>query len=167
MNSDNGVFYALGVVGLLTVVAAVWGPKGSRTIAPDCFPNAGQGSLAALTDAERTTLPAYDFVFPEDRSYPIHDHERRQKALVFAAAPSNWLRRYRVQQAVFVREPALRAWWNGTPTGQLDPANINSWRTTLYQYQASLPRVSTAERADLVAEIAALTHLSQSARRAA
>lgn len=156
----DGRVLALGTVGVLVVAAAVWGPKGSRTLVPG-------GSLAALTDAARAALPAYDFVFPEDRSYPIHDHERRQKALVFAAAPSNRLRRYRMQQAVFAREPALRAWWNGTPAGQADPANINWWRTMLYQYQAALPRISAAERADLVAEIVALTQLSQSARRAA
>jgi hypothetical protein len=156
----DGRVLALGTVGVLVVAAAVWGPKGSRTLVPG-------GSLAALTDAARAALPAYDFVFPEDRSYPIYDHERRQKALVFAAAPSNRLRRYRVQQAVFAREPALRVWWNGTPTGQDDPANPNSWLTTLHQYQAALPRVGGAERTDIEGEIAALTKLVDRARRAA
>lgn len=151
----DGRVLALGTVGALVVAAALWGPKGSRTIAPNCYPNCfPTGSLAVKRE-----LSASDFVFP--------DHERRQKALVSAAAPQNRLRRYRMQQAVFAREPALRAWWNGTPAGQADPANINWWRTMLYQYQAALPRISAAERADLVAEIVALTQLSQSARRAA
>ena len=157
--SDNGTLLALGATGLLVVAAQLWGPKGSRTVLPE-------GSGAALTDLSRARLPAGDFVFPEDRSYPIHDSRHGQLALTYAATPSNRLRRYRVMQAVFARYPKLRAWWNTTEVGQRDPANPNSWRTTLYQYQALLPKADADERADLAGEIEALQSLV-GARRAA
>lgn len=159
--SDNGTLLALGAAGLLVVVSQIWGPKGSRTVLPE-------GSGAALTDLSRARLPAGDFVFPEDRSYPIHDERHGQLALTYAATPSNRLRRYRVMDAVFRRYPKLRAWWNTTEVGQRDPANPNSWRTTLYQYQAALPRMTDpSERAETAAEIEALLSLSGCARRAA
>jgi len=158
---DNGTLLALGATGLLVVVAQLWGPKGSRTVLPE-------GSRAALTDLSRARLPASDFVFPEDRSYPIHDSRHGQLALTYAATPSNRLRRYRVMQAVFARYPKLRAWWNTTEVGSRDPANPNSWRTTLYQYQALLPKADADERADLAGEIEALQSLSgRRVRRAA
>ena len=158
---DNGPLLVLGATGLLVVVAQLWGPKGSRTVLPE-------GSRAALTDLSRARLPASDFVFPEDRSYPIHDYRHGQLALTYAATPSNRLRRYRVMQAVFARYPKLQAWWNTTDVGKRDPANINSWRTTLHQYQAALPRLTDpAERAETAAEIDALLSLSGRARRAA
>jgi len=158
---DNGTLLALGATGLLVVVAQFWGPKGSRTVLPE-------GSRAALTDLSRARLPASDFVFPEDRSYPIHDSRHGQLALTYAATPSNRLRRYRVMQAVFARYPKLQAWWHTTDVGKRDPANINSWRTTLHQYQAALPRLTDpAERAETAAEIDALLSLSGRARRAA
>lgn len=158
---DNGTLLALGATGLLVVVAQLWGPKGSRTVLPE-------GSRAALTDLSRARLPASDFVFPEDRSYPIHDFRHGQLALTYAATPSNRLRRYRVMQAVFARYPKLQAWWNTTDVGKRDPANINSWRTTLHQYQAALPRLTDpSERAETAAEIDALLSLSGRARRAA
>ena len=142
---------------VISVVRA--GAKGSRTVV---------GSLAALTQMDRARLPARDFVFPEDRSYPIHDYRHGQLALTYAATPSNRLRRYRVMQAVFARYPKLQAWWNTTDVGKRDPANINSWRTTLHQYQAALPRLTDpAERAETAAEIDALLSLSGRARRAA
>jgi hypothetical protein len=158
---DNGTLLALGATGLLVVVAQLWGPKGSRTVLPE-------GSRAAFTDLSRARLPAGDFVFPEDRSYPIHDYRHGQLALTYAATPSNRLRRYRVMQAVFARYPKLQAWWNTTDVGKRDPANINSWRTTLHQYQAALPRLTDpSERAETAAEIEALLSLTGRARRAA
>ena len=159
--SDNGTLLALGAAGLLVVVSQIWGPKGSRTVLPE-------GSLAALTDLSRARLPAGDFVFPEDRSYPIHDYRHGQLALTYAATPSNRLRRYRVMQVVLKRYPKLQAWWNTTDVGKRDPANINSWRTTLHQYQSALPRMTDpSERAETAAEIDALLSLSGRARRAA
>lgn len=159
---DNGTLLALGATGLLVVVAQLWGPKGSRTVLPE-------GSGAALTDLSRARLPAGDFVFPEDRSYPIHDFRHGQLALTYAATPSNRLRRYRVMQAVFARYPKLQPWWNTTDVGKRDPANINSWRTTLHQYQSALPRMTDpSERAETAAEIEALLSLSgRRVRRAA
>ena len=45
---------------------------------------------------------------------------------------------------------------------------MSSWRTTLHQYQAALPRLTDpAERAETAAEIDALLSLSGRARRAA
>jgi hypothetical protein len=153
MNS-SGTVLVLGSVGLLAVAAALGHPKGSRTVVH-------AGSLAALTELSRARLPAADFVFPEDRSYPIHDREHGRLALTFVAAPSNQIRRYRVMQAVLMRYPDLASWWNTTPTGKEDPANRNSWRTTLHQYQAALPRLTDpAERAETRAEIDALSFLS-------
>ena len=158
---DNGTLLALGATGLLVVVAQLGGPKGSRTVLPE-------GSGAALTDLSRARLPAGDFVFPEDRSYPIHDSRHGQLALTYAATPSNRLRRYRVMQVVLKRYPKLQAWWNTTDVGKRDPANINSWRTTLHQYQSALPRMTDpSERAETAAEIDALLSLSGRARRAA
>lgn len=153
--SDNGTLLTLGVVGLAAVAGVVakrGAPmaRGSRTVV---------GSLAALTELSRARLPARDFVFPEDRSYPIHDERHGQLALTYAATPSNRLRRYRVMDAVFRRYPKLRAWWNTTEVGSRDPANPNSWRTTLYQYQALLPKADADERADLAGEIEALRAL--------
>ena len=160
--SDNGTLLALSAAGLLVVMAQLWGPKGSRTVLPE-------GSGAALTDLSRARLPAGDFVFPEDRSYPIHDSRHGQLALTYAATPSNRLRRYRVMQAVLKRYPKLQAWWNTTDVGKRDPANINSWRTTLHQYQSALPRMTDpSERAETAAEIDALLSLSgRRVRRAA
>ena len=153
--ADNGTLLALGLVGVVAAVGAFRtrgapASRGSRTVV---------GSLAALTQMDRARLPARDFVFPEDRSYPIHDYRHGQLALTYAATPSNRLRRYRVMDAVFRRYPKLRAWWNTTEVGSRDPANPNSWRTTLYQYQALLPKADADERADLAGEIEALQSL--------
>jgi hypothetical protein len=124
----------------------------------------------------RANLPASDFVFPADRSYPIPDRRHGQLALTYVAAPSNRMKRYRVMRAVFVRYPDLRAWWNSTSAGRHDPANVNSWRTTLYEYQALLPllassRASVAqahaahrEHAEVEAEIEALRALARLTR---
>ena len=127
---------------------------------------------------EREFLPASDFVFPEDRSYPISDERHGQLALTYVAAPSNRMKRYRVMQAVFARYPDLRAWWNETPAGRHDPANMNSWRTTWYEYQALLPRLVASSRmpvtqaasvrrehAEVEAEIEALRILSHAPLR--
>jgi len=127
-----------------------------------------RGSLA-LDELARRRMPRADFVFPQDRSFPIHDHMHGQKALIYAMTPSNEMRRYRVMRDVFGRYPDLQAWWNTTEKGRLDPANRNSWQTTLLKYRALLQRTTdAAEAADLRGEIAALTDLvSKGARRAA
>ena len=127
---------------------------------------------------DRQVLPASDFVFPEDRSYPIPDWRHGQLALTYVAAPSNRMKRYRVMQAVFARYSDLRAWWNETSAGKHDPANVNSWRTTLYEYQALLPRLVVSprmpaaqaltvrrEHAEVEAEIEALRVLSRGSSR--
>ncbi len=158
---NPGLLYALGAVGALAAAAQLWGPKGSRTVVPE-------GSLAALTELSRARLPARDFVFSGDRSYPIPDRRHGQLALTYVAAPSNRMRRYQVMVAVFARYPDLQRWWNTTPTGQADPANPNAWRTTLHLYEASLPRLTDPEeRAAVSAEVDALRVLSGAHRRAA
>ena len=160
--TDNGTLLALGLVGVVAVAGAL-APRavavGSRTVAP-------AGSLAALTPKARASLPARDFVFPEERAYPIHDARHGQLALTYVAAPSNQHRRYQVMRAVFQRYPSLLAWWNTTNAGRKDPANPNSWRTTLYQYQGSLPRLTDlSERREVEAEIEALQALVASTPR--
>jgi len=158
----NGDTLALGVVAAVAVASlCVKRPSGSRTVAP-------AGSLA-LDELARRRMPRADFVFPQDRSFPIHDHTHGQKALIYAMTPSNEMRRYRVMRDVFGRYPDLQAWWNTTEKGRLDPANRNSWQTTLLKYRALLQRTTdAAEVADLRGEIAALTDLvSTGARRAA
>lgn len=160
--TDNGALLALGLVGVVAAAGAL-APRavavGSRTVAP-------AGSLAALTPKARASLPARDFVFPEERAYPIHDARHGQLALTYVAAPSNQHRRYQVMRAVFQRYPSLLAWWNTTNAGRKDPANPNSWRTTLYQYQGSLPRLTDpSERREVEAEIEALQALVASTPR--
>jgi len=122
--------------------------RGSRTVIPSHAGRVGRAGRAdpAKAKADRQALSASDFVFPEDRSYPISDRRHGQLALTYVAAPSNRMKRYRVMQAVFARYPDLRAWWNETPAGKHDPANVNSWRTTLYEYQALLPRLTVSSR---------------------
>ncbi len=158
----NGDTLALGVVTAVAVASlCVKRPSGSRTVAP-------AGSLA-LDELARRRMPRADFVFPQERSFPIHDHTHGQKALIYAMTPSNEMRRYRVMRDVFERYPDLKAWWNTTEKGRIDPANRNSWQTTLLKYRALLQRTTdVAEVADLRGEIAALTDLvSTGARRAA
>lgn len=41
--------------------------------------------MSALTSKERDKLPADDFVFPSDRSYPIHDENHARDALARSA----------------------------------------------------------------------------------
>lgn len=193
-SGGTGLWLALGTAGALVAASALArreasAPlgRGSRTVVPrglasDSWAPSGSrpvsGSRAALDAAARARLPASDFVFPRDRSYPIHDRDHGRLALTYAATPSNRLRLYRVMQAVFARYPDLRLWWNTTPSGKRDPANMNNWRTTLYEYQALLPRLLASarapqaqalavdrERADVAQEIEALRALSRAPTR--
>lgn len=185
----SGLWLSLGAAGVLAAVGVAkqragsgfgegfGSGRGSRTVIPShaSAPRAGRAAGRAV---DRSTLPASDFVFPQDQSYPIPDRRHGQLALTYVAAPSNRMKRYRVMRAVFARYPDLRAWWNETSTGKHDPANVNSWRTTLYEYQALLPRLVVSprmpvaqalavrrEQGEVEAEIEALRVLSRAPSR--
>lgn len=189
---SSGLWLSLGAAGALAVAGVVAGMtgkragsgfgsgRGSRTVIPSraSASRAAHVGRAAGRAVDREILSASDFVFPEDRSYPIPDWRHGQLALTYVAAPSNRMKRYRVMQAVFARYPDLRAWWNETSAGKHDPANVNSWRTTLYEYQALLPRLVASPRmpvsqvqsvrreyAEVEAEIEALRVLSRAPSR--
>lgn len=61
-----------------------------------------------LTKAERDKLKNSDFVFPDDRSWPIHDEKHAKTALVWATWPQYKAKKDAIVKAVLKRYPNLK-----------------------------------------------------------
>lgn len=64
--------------------------------------------MEALSDAEREKLKPEDFVFPDKRSWPIHDEKRAKTALVWATWPQHKDVKNAVVKAVLKKYPHLK-----------------------------------------------------------
>ena len=64
--------------------------------------------MSTLTTSQRDKLPASDFVFPETRSYPIHDIAHARNALARCAQYCTPEERAKVKAKVYARYPELR-----------------------------------------------------------
>ena len=82
-----------------------------------------------LTDAEREKLSASDFVFPKDRSWPIHDLKHGKIALTWALWPQHKDVAKKVIKAVFARYPELRF----TKVGKKCMGKVKGGGKNLYQ----------------------------------
>ncbi len=80
------------------------------TKAVDVLSKAGEADeleKAALTTEERDNLKSADFVFPEDRRYPIHDASHARNALARVAQHGTPAEQAKVRAAVHRRYPDI------------------------------------------------------------
>ena len=61
----------------------------------------------------REKIPASDFIFPDKRSWPIHDIEHGKIALVWSTWPQHKNVAKEVRDAVFKRYTKLKDWFKG------------------------------------------------------
>ncbi len=64
--------------------------------------------LDEMSQAVRGDLPASDFVFPDERLFPIQDIDQAMTALTYSTWPKNKKYAKRVREVVFKRYPSLR-----------------------------------------------------------
>tara|TARA_R100000808_G_C2012621_1_gene64479 strand:+ start:89 stop:334 length:246 start_codon:yes stop_codon:yes gene_type:complete len=63
--------------------------------------------MAELTTKQRNDLPDSDFVFPEERKYPINDESHARNALARVAQHGTPAEQKKVRDAVFKRYPDI------------------------------------------------------------
>ena len=64
--------------------------------------------IEGLTPAEKDKLKPSDFIFPDKRSWPIHDEKHAKTALVWATWPQYKDIKTQVVSAVIKRYPQLK-----------------------------------------------------------
>jgi hypothetical protein len=63
--------------------------------------------MAELTTKQRNDLPDSDFVFPEERKYPINDESHARNALARVAQHGTPAEQKKVREAVTKRYPGI------------------------------------------------------------
>lgn len=79
-----------------------------------------------LSPAAREKLPPRAFVFPKDRSWPVHTMKQAKTALTWSTWPQHKTVAKKVRDTVFKLYPALKKWFLGgkyaKEEAQLHPA---------------------------------------------
>lgn len=63
--------------------------------------------MAKLTTTQRNALPSSDFVFPEDRRYPIENINHARNALARVSQHGTPEEKAKVKSAVYAKYPSL------------------------------------------------------------
>lgn len=78
-----------------------------------CGSKKNKKRMTEMSQAAREKLKKGDFVFPDERSWPIHDKKHGKIALIWSTWPQHKEVAKKVRDEVFKKYPDLKDWFKG------------------------------------------------------